>query len=129
MKHTLQKIGYYAISLSMNGKKSCKRIHRLLAEHYIPNPENKPSVDHINRNRKDNRLENLRWATHKEQRENQKIYSTNKSGHRHIQYCNYYNKWKFNCVKPYKNKYFHTKIDALCYKFYFLLSHRKYLFG
>lgn len=45
-------------------------VHRLIAETFITNPEHKPTVDHINRVRDDNRVENLRWATHKEQNEN-----------------------------------------------------------
>ena len=45
-------------------------IHRLIAEAFIPNPENKPTVDHKNRCRDDNRVTNLRWATHREQRDN-----------------------------------------------------------
>jgi len=48
----------------------CMRVHRLIAETFIPNPQNKPTVDHINRIRDDNRLCNLRWATHTEQRDN-----------------------------------------------------------
>ena len=41
-------------------------VHRLIAEAFIPNPHNKPFIDHINQNRADNRIENLRWATHSE---------------------------------------------------------------
>lgn len=43
-----------------------KLAHRIVAQAFIPNPENKPCVDHINRDRTDNRAENLRWVTQKE---------------------------------------------------------------
>ena len=47
-----------------------KRIHRIVAELFIPNPENKPCVDHINGDKHDNRAVNLRWTTYKENNEN-----------------------------------------------------------
>ena len=63
MKHTKKKDGYIQISLSNNGKQKHFRVHRLLALHFIPNPENKPCIDHIDAVRDNNSLSNLEWVT------------------------------------------------------------------
>lgn len=54
---------YYAITLVKNGTKKRYYIHKLVAIAFIPNPNNFPCIDHINTNRYDNRIENLRWCT------------------------------------------------------------------
>ncbi len=58
--------GYPVVSMSRNGVTRARKVHRLIAEAFIPNPENKRCVDHINGIRTDNRIENLRWATYHE---------------------------------------------------------------
>lgn len=62
--------GYLATHLSDNGKEKVVLIHRLIAEAFIPNPDNKPEIDHINTIRTDNRIENLKWVTSKENSNN-----------------------------------------------------------
>ena len=58
--------GYMMVRLCKNGKAKKYYLHRLLAQTFIDNPEDKPQVNHINENRSDNRLENLEWVTQKE---------------------------------------------------------------
>lgn len=61
---------YYSYGSDKSGRylrAKNKNIHVLVAECFIPNPNNYPTVDHINRNKHDNRVENLRWTTYSEQ--------------------------------------------------------------
>ena len=64
------KDGYILLCLSKDGSIKRYRVHRLVAEAFVPNPDNKPEIDHINTDRSDNRAENLRWATRKENTNN-----------------------------------------------------------
>jgi len=66
------------------GERKSIKIHNVVAAMFIPNPENKPTIDHIDRNRSNNRVENLRWATYSEQRGN--IKKVEATGRTIIQY-------------------------------------------
>lgn len=57
---------YYYVTLFKNKKPKVCSIARIVAKTFIPNPDNKPNVDHINRNTKNNSVENLRWVTQSE---------------------------------------------------------------
>lgn len=58
--------GYLRTILSKNGQVKIYLVHRLVAEAFIPNPSNLPCIDHINTIKTDNRVENLRWCSQKE---------------------------------------------------------------
>tara|TARA_R110000803_G_C11805719_1_gene299986 strand:- start:39 stop:560 length:522 start_codon:yes stop_codon:yes gene_type:complete len=112
------------------GSCNCLYIHRLIAELYIPNPENKKNVYHINRNRTDNRLENLKWATCSEIKDNRgqlAMYSTNSTGFQWIAYngsrkCpNHSQSYRFTRGKC-KRKGSSSIPKLLCYSFFYLLK-------
>lgn len=76
--------GYLTVCLWKNNKYEHKYIHRLVAETFIPNPDNKPCIDHINTIRNDNRVENLRWATYIENLTNPITREKNSNTHKEI---------------------------------------------
>ncbi len=66
MKPGLTSVGYLTVSLWKNEKPKTFAVHRLVAKTFIPNPETKPQVNHKNRNKADNNVENLEWTTPRE---------------------------------------------------------------
>jgi len=122
IKGSLNSEGYLTVDFYDNKKRINKKIHRLLAEHFIENSDNKPLVDHINRIRNDNRLNNLRWVNHTENNQNKCVNKNNKLNIQYICYIKSKNKYQFK--KTIKGtayrKYFETLEDAIIFKNNFL---------
>lgn len=78
LKPFLSEYGYYQVTLTINGNRFLKRVNRLVAEAFIPNPENKPCVNHKFGIKTDNRVSELEWATYSEN-EQHSIQILNKS--------------------------------------------------
>ena len=82
LKPRVGKNGYkYVIMTNDLGKKFSKYNHRLVALIFIDNPDNKKEVDHIDRDKLNNNVNNLRWANHSENNRNKNAQSNNKSGY------------------------------------------------
>jgi hypothetical protein len=86
--------GYKVINLYNNGKQKSSYVHRLVAKHFVPNPNNYKYVDHIDRNKDNNHYTNLRWVTASENTKNiagQSRYSVSREGIIHRP--PYFKKW------------------------------------
>jgi len=86
--------GYHYILICVKGEKPKNMLlHRLIGLAWIPNPDKKLYIDHINRNRIDNRIENLRWATFMENNNNKGKNKNNTSGQQGLSFCEGRNRW------------------------------------
>ena len=99
------------------GIKKMVSLHRLVGL-FIPNPENKFSIDHINHNRLDNRIENLRWSDREEQEHNKPITGKNTSGVKGVSYDKFRCRWIafLTAHKKLHQKRFNTKEEAIKYR-------------
>jgi len=100
LKHILNG-GYFSVSLTKDRKTYIKKIHRLIALQFIPNRDNLPIVDHIDRDTQNNSLENLRWATHKLNSNNQSVRKDSKSKRKWIIWNTQKQKWQIEIKKVY----------------------------
>jgi hypothetical protein len=112
LKVSLRK-GYKFVGLYKDGIRYNKKIHRLVAEHFIPNPENKPFVDHIDRDPSNNMYWNLRWATRSENGRNRVEQKNNKLGEKYIHFNKSRNRF---IVRIITQKYFKTLDEAIEYR-------------
>ncbi len=110
--------GYYTLRLyDNNNKQKSLFLHRIIATIFLPNPDDYPIIDHVDRNRLNNKLNNLRWCSYSTNSSNQAIRTNNKTGHKLISYDKKRNRYVYHNTPLNIHKRFKTKIDALCYKF------------
>lgn len=108
--------GYYQVNLSDNGKNKHFYLHRLVATAFLPNPNNKKCVDHIDNNKLNNNLKNLRLATQKQNCYNTSISKRNTSNFKGVSLYKPTNKWMAHIRIDGKQKnlgYFENIEDAI----------------
>lgn len=108
--------GYHMVSLSRNNSVKRFVVHRLVAQHFIANPHNKPVVDHIDGIKDNNNANNLRWATVSENGLNSKKPRNNTTGEKNVYWNSKSNVWSVQFRVDGKNIYFGTfrdKNDAI----------------
>lgn len=93
LKAGINRDGYYNVVLYDNGKAKSYKLHRLVAEAFIDNPDNKLCVDHINNIKTDNNITNLRYATHSENNQNKTISKNNTSNVKGVTWHKNAKKW------------------------------------
>jgi hypothetical protein len=116
LKPSKDKDGYLQIKLAKDSKPHMKIVHRLVAQAFIPNPNNKPCVDHIGNDKQNNNVNNLRWATIQENTFNKSKQKNNTSGLTGVRFHKGSKKWeariRYNGKENYLG-YFDTKEEAL----------------
>ena len=108
--------GYKSVVLSRDKVKYNKTIHRLVAEHFIPNLENKPYVDHIDRDKLNNMYWNLRWANQSENERNKGVNKNNKLGEKYICFDKSRNRFVVQITFLKIQKRFETIEEAIEYR-------------
>jgi hypothetical protein len=93
LKPQLNNNGYYRINLFLDNKIRKFYLHRLIALAFIENPLNKKCIDHINNEKLDNRIENLRFVSHSENNINKRIGKNNKSSCKGVYFNKNKQKW------------------------------------
>ena len=97
--------GYYIVILTKDKIRYTKTIHKLVLTTFENNPENKKCIDHIDNNRLNNELFNLRFATYSENSYNSKLNNKNTSGTKGISFNKKYNKWEAYIMINYKKNH------------------------
>ena len=98
--------GYKLINLKKNGKLKIVRVHRLVGNTFLENPDNKKVIDHIDNNPANNNVKNLRWATSSNNSCNRGKQNNNTTGFKGVSFHKHTNKYRANININGKNKHF-----------------------
>jgi hypothetical protein len=126
LKPNLHKDGYHLIGLWKDGKQNFFQVHRLVAIMFIDNVDDKPTVDHLDRNPKNNNILNLRWATFSEQVLNRDYYHIKQTEHHHIRITSFGTfEVRIKKNKKLTCKTFKTLKEAIIYRDVFIKNNPK----
>ena len=111
--------GYNIVNLCKNKKQKTYLVHRLVALTFIPNPNNYEMIDHIDRNKKNNYLDNLRWCSRQMNEVNKSKHKNNTSGFKHIRFSKTHKKYQVRISRNGKSitqEFFDTIEEAVLYR-------------
>ncbi len=108
--------GYCMVGLCKDRKRKTFTIHRLVAIHYIPNPNHYREVDHKDRNRQNNSIDNLRWVTNQMNQQNTGVSKNNKLRIQNISPTKYGYRFQKMVNGKTHEKWFKTLEEAIKYK-------------
>ena len=94
LKPGISSNGYYIVDLYKMQKHKKFKVHRLVAIHFIPNIRNDDFVDHINGEKLDNTISNLRWCTCQQNQFNKKVYKQSTTGIKGVVWIESIKKWR-----------------------------------
>jgi len=116
LKPNINQKGYYKVKLWKERKPKCFLVHRLLCLQFLPNPNNLPQIDHIDHNRTNNSLDNLRWISIRGNICNR--IKQPKSGEHYITIVDRASPYfvRITIEKQLHSKYFKTMEEAIAYR-------------
>ena len=116
--------GYRIFAFYSDRKRTQQKVHRLVAEEWLDNPENKPCVDHIDGNKSNNRVSNLRWATIAENLRNKRKCRNGTSKYKGVSWHRSSKKWVTHIRNQHVGSYADEREAAIAYN-----NHAKEHFG
>ena len=129
LKQSQDRDGYFQLNLYNKNGRKLFRVHRLVAEQYInnPDPDNYKMIDHIDQINTNNNKNNLRWVNNSLNKINSKTHKNNKLGHKYLRFIEDKHLYKFHIPRLRICKYFKTIDEAIKYRDDFYYNNKEIL--